>query len=71
MAVAVIFCRIFLTRQTAVAHQRIFEAIEDIVYADTGQRLQWRHIHGVNLEEYDGKLLQSAADQHAGQAKGE
>ncbi|KAJ7813542.1 hypothetical protein B0H14DRAFT_3749798 [Mycena olivaceomarginata] len=30
---SVVFCRIFITRQTAIAHQKIFEAIEDIVFA--------------------------------------
>jgi hypothetical protein len=66
----VVFCRIFLNRQTAVAHQKIIQAIEDIVLEDTGNRLQWRHIHGVDPHDYDGKILQWAADQHAGQAKG-
>ncbi|KAJ7861200.1 hypothetical protein B0H14DRAFT_2576152 [Mycena olivaceomarginata] len=68
---SIVFCRIFITRQTAVAHQKIFEAIEDIVFTDTGHGLQWRHIHGTTLEDYDEKLLHWAADQHGGQAKGE
>ncbi|KAJ6477108.1 hypothetical protein C8R47DRAFT_393343 [Mycena vitilis] len=67
---AVVFCRIFLNRQTAVAHQRIFQAIESVVIEDTGKELQWRHIHGVSTSDYNGKILQWAADQHAGQAKG-
>jgi hypothetical protein len=66
----VVFCRIFLNRQTAVAHQKIIQAIEDIVLENTGNQLQWRHIHGAHQHDYDGKILHWAADQHAGQAKG-
>ncbi|KAJ6527069.1 hypothetical protein B0H19DRAFT_970076 [Mycena capillaripes] len=67
---SVVFCRIFLNRQTAVAHQKIIQAIEDIVLEDMGRGLQWRHIHGTHPNDYDGKILQWAGDQHAGQAKG-
>ncbi|KAJ7490348.1 hypothetical protein B0H11DRAFT_2191580 [Mycena galericulata] len=66
----VVFCRIFLNRQTAVAHQKIFEAIDQIVFEDTGTYIQWRHIHGAQVDDYDGKILQWGADQHGGQAKG-
>ncbi|KAJ7029938.1 hypothetical protein C8F04DRAFT_1368646 [Mycena alexandri] len=68
---AVVFCRIFLNRQTAVAHQKIIQAIEDIVLEDTGTQLQWRHIHGTKIDDYGGKILQWAGDQHSGQAKGQ
>ncbi|KAJ7513143.1 hypothetical protein B0H11DRAFT_2303387 [Mycena galericulata] len=37
----VVFCRIFLNRQTAVAHQKIFEAIDQIVDDYDGKILQW------------------------------
>ncbi|KAJ6467458.1 hypothetical protein DFH09DRAFT_1254258 [Mycena vulgaris] len=67
---AVVFCRIFLNRQTAVAHQKIIQAIENIVLEDMGRGLEWRHIHGAQINDYDGKILQWAGDQHAGQAKG-
>lgn len=61
----------FLNRQTAVAHRRIFEEIEEIVRHDTGRPLQWRHLHANTAEETpDGMILQWAADQHGGQAKG-
>ncbi|KAJ6627739.1 hypothetical protein B0H10DRAFT_1779179, partial [Mycena sp. CBHHK59/15] len=66
----VVFCCIFLNRQTAVAHQRIFEAIEEIVFEDTGENLQWRHIHGKDVKDYNSKILHWGADQHGGQAKG-
>ncbi|KAJ7488621.1 hypothetical protein B0H11DRAFT_2406715 [Mycena galericulata] len=66
----VVFCRIFLNRQTTVAHQKIFEAIDQIVFEDTGTYIQWRHIHGAQVDDYDGKILQWGADQHGGQAKG-
>ncbi|KAJ6617105.1 hypothetical protein B0H10DRAFT_1948621 [Mycena sp. CBHHK59/15] len=54
---------------TTVAHQRIFEAIEEIVFEDTGENLQWRHIHGKDVKDYNGKILHWGADQHGGQAK--
>lgn len=57
-------------RQTAVAHRIIFEEIENIVRADTGQSLQWRHLHTNSIDETDGMILQWVADQHGGQAKG-
>ncbi|KAG6826455.1 hypothetical protein H0H92_015743 [Tricholoma furcatifolium] len=66
----VIFCRVFLNRQTATAHERLFREIDDIVKIDTGRRLQWRHIHGNTVEDTDGMILHFAADQHPGQAKG-
>ncbi|KAJ7730898.1 hypothetical protein DFH07DRAFT_756061 [Mycena maculata] len=64
------FCRVFLNRQSAVAHQHVFAAIEDIVFEDTGKRLRWRHLHANNLEEHEDMILEWAADQHRGQAKG-
>lgn len=45
------------------------QAVESVVQ-DAGKRLQWRHIHGADTLNFDGKILQWAADQHAGQAKG-
>ncbi|KAJ6491498.1 hypothetical protein DFH09DRAFT_1105027 [Mycena vulgaris] len=56
---SVIFCRIYLNRQMAAAHQHIFQEIEALVRKDTGSNLSWRHLHGRHL-----------ADQHRGQAKG-
>ncbi|KAK7015447.1 hypothetical protein R3P38DRAFT_3321667 [Favolaschia claudopus] len=67
---SVIFCRIYLNRQTAAAHHRIFQEIESIVRQDTGQRLKWRHLDATSVEQYDGMILHWAADQHRGQAKG-
>ncbi|KAJ7442069.1 hypothetical protein B0H11DRAFT_1749418 [Mycena galericulata] len=67
---SIVFCRIFINRQTAIAHQKIIQAIENIVLLDTGKGLEWRHIHGTNKHDFDGKILQWAGDQHAGQAKG-
>ncbi|KAJ7481504.1 hypothetical protein FB451DRAFT_1170708 [Mycena latifolia] len=66
----IIFCRVYLNRQTAAAHQRIFQEIEHIVYTDTGGKLRWRHLHARSLGEYEGMILHWAADQHHGQAKG-
>ncbi|KAJ7506100.1 hypothetical protein B0H11DRAFT_1707331 [Mycena galericulata] len=67
---SVIFCRVFLNRQSAVAHQHVFAAIESIVQEDTGQELRWRHLHATSLEDYEGMIVEWAADQHRGQAKG-
>ena len=68
--VGIIFCRVFVNRQTAAAHQRIFREIEDIVRFDTGQQLRWRHLHAKSLEESEGMILLWTLDQHGGQAKG-
>ncbi|KAJ6611920.1 hypothetical protein B0H10DRAFT_1952701 [Mycena sp. CBHHK59/15] len=46
-----------LIQQTAVAHQQIFKAIEEIVFEDTGENLQWHHIHGKDVKDYDSKIL--------------
>ncbi|KAJ7236183.1 hypothetical protein C8J57DRAFT_1088347 [Mycena rebaudengoi] len=70
-ATSVVFCRIFLNRQTAIAHSRIFEALETIVLTDTGRAVQWHHLHGAEpYGDYGRKILQWAGDQHGGQAKG-
>ncbi|KAJ7836987.1 hypothetical protein B0H14DRAFT_3460332 [Mycena olivaceomarginata] len=68
---SVVFCRVYLTRHTAAAHQRIFEEIDKIVEFDGGRRLRWRHLHGQSLEDFQGLILHWGADQHRGQAKGE
>ncbi|KAJ7838385.1 hypothetical protein B0H14DRAFT_3700171 [Mycena olivaceomarginata] len=67
---SLIFCRVFLNRQTAVAHQMVFTAIHEIVYQDTGKHLRWRHLHANSIEDFQGMILQWGADQHRGQAKG-
>jgi hypothetical protein len=61
---------VFLNRQTAIAHQCVFAAIEEIVMEDTGCRLQWRHIYAAHENESHGFILQWVGDQHGGQAKG-
>lgn len=66
----VTFCRVFLNSQTATAHQTIMHELEDIVFEDTGKRLQWRHLHATSVNETSGMILQVTADQHSGQAKG-
>ncbi|KAJ7727275.1 hypothetical protein B0H14DRAFT_3518892 [Mycena olivaceomarginata] len=43
---SVVFCRVYLTRHTAAAHQLIFHEINKIVYHNTGRALHWRHLHG-------------------------
>ncbi|KAJ7019408.1 hypothetical protein C8F04DRAFT_335710 [Mycena alexandri] len=68
---SLIFCRVYLNRQTAAAHQRVFEEIEGIVREDTGDSLKWRHLDATSLDtEYGSMVLSWTADQHRGQAKG-
>ncbi|KAF7327180.1 hypothetical protein MKEN_00295100 [Mycena kentingensis (nom. inval.)] len=63
------YSRILLNRQTAAAHTFAFKLIDFFVQQDTGQALQWRHIHGNTLRDEVG-ILQFAMDQHGGQALG-
>ncbi|KAJ7795857.1 hypothetical protein B0H14DRAFT_2391173 [Mycena olivaceomarginata] len=67
---SVVFCRAYVTRHTAAAHQRIFDELNKIVMLDTGSPLRWRHLHGQSPEDFQGLILQWGADQHRGQAKG-
>ncbi|KAJ7776748.1 hypothetical protein B0H14DRAFT_2401533, partial [Mycena olivaceomarginata] len=68
---SIIYLRIFINRMSAFAHQRVFEEIEDIVYEDTGKRLQWHHLHATDANDgLDSMILSWTADQHRGQAKG-
>jgi hypothetical protein len=50
------------------AHAIIFDLIDKIVYEDTGNHLQWRHIHSSNLDDHVG-IVHFAIDQHQGQDK--
>ncbi|KAF8182256.1 hypothetical protein K438DRAFT_2166815 [Mycena galopus ATCC 62051] len=71
---SLVFCRVYINRQTAAAHQRVFEEIEAIVREDTNRSLQWRHLHASRAEgaeEYNNLILSWTADQHRGQAKGQ
>ncbi|KAI0052918.1 hypothetical protein FA95DRAFT_1451859, partial [Auriscalpium vulgare] len=66
---ALVFCRIFLTSQSAATHFLAFQKLEEVVQRDTGRRLRWRHIHSASIHDRSG-ILHWAADQHGGQAKG-
>ncbi|KAF8160165.1 hypothetical protein BJ912DRAFT_866014 [Pholiota molesta] len=63
---SVTLCRVFSNRQTAFAHYKIFEAIDNVIEEDTHRYLQWRHIHVGSADV----VLQWTGDQHGGQAKG-
>ncbi|KAJ7467757.1 hypothetical protein B0H11DRAFT_1732694 [Mycena galericulata] len=68
---SIIFVRIFLNRMSALAHQRVFEEIEAIIFEDTGRALQWHHLHATSAEDgLDSMILSWVGDQHRGQAKG-
>ncbi|KAF9243075.1 hypothetical protein BU15DRAFT_86510 [Melanogaster broomeanus] len=64
------YCRVFLTQQSAVAHQLVFQEIDRIIKLDTGSPLKWRHLHGTGLDDLKTGILQWTGDQHGGQAKG-
>ncbi|KAJ7722544.1 hypothetical protein B0H14DRAFT_2642118 [Mycena olivaceomarginata] len=42
---SVIFLRIYLNRQTALAHKMVMDTVNNIVKIDTGSAIQWRHLH--------------------------
>ncbi|KAF7965062.1 hypothetical protein HWV62_696 [Athelia sp. TMB] len=66
---AITYCRAYLNRQTAAAHQIVLERINSLVEGDTGAPLKWRHLHANSLTEYTG-IVHWVGDQHGGQAKG-
>ncbi|KAJ7261653.1 hypothetical protein C8J57DRAFT_1634758, partial [Mycena rebaudengoi] len=65
----IVYCRIFLNRQTAAAHSLIFQKIHEIVLSDTREHLQWRHLHSATIHSEVG-ILHFVLDQHGRQAKG-
>ncbi|KAJ7817676.1 hypothetical protein B0H14DRAFT_2601850 [Mycena olivaceomarginata] len=66
----IVFCRVYVTRHTAAAHQRIFHEINQIVLHDTGRPQLWQHLHGTSTKDFNvGLILHWGADQHCGQAK--
>ncbi|KAF9002823.1 hypothetical protein BDZ89DRAFT_1169676 [Hymenopellis radicata] len=66
----IVFARVYINRENAVAHQRYFEEIDQIVLQDTGQRIRWRHLDATSLDDYSGCVLQATGDQGGGQGKG-
>ncbi|KAJ3906921.1 hypothetical protein F5879DRAFT_897100 [Lentinula edodes] len=67
---SVTFCRVYLNSQTANAHRLVLAEINKILMEDTGRGLRWRHLHGLDIDDYDGLILNWVVDQHRGQAKG-
>ncbi|KAJ7586405.1 hypothetical protein C8J56DRAFT_1051777 [Mycena floridula] len=67
---SLVFCRVFITRETAFSHCLVFDAIHEIVKEDTGRDLRWRHLSASSIDDFDDCILQFMADQHGGQAKG-
>ncbi|KAJ3740786.1 hypothetical protein DFH05DRAFT_1404766 [Lentinula detonsa] len=64
------FCRVYMTRQTAFAHKEVMKHINAVLEKDTGRGFRWRHIHGSEIDDYNGVILNWVVDQHGGQAKG-
>ncbi|KAJ7049809.1 hypothetical protein C8F01DRAFT_1264851 [Mycena amicta] len=66
-----IFARVYVNQQSAQAHFLVFKMIHEIVLQDTGNVLEWRHIHGSEDEKsWEGRILSVTVDQHRGQALG-
>ncbi|KAJ7571962.1 hypothetical protein C8J56DRAFT_810142, partial [Mycena floridula] len=66
---AMVYCQVYLNRQSAQAHLEVFHTIDSLVLCDMGQHLKWRHLCASSLNDFVG-ILQWAGDQHGGQAKG-
>lgn len=63
--------RAFFKSQSAQAHFRVLQMIYEIVFEDTGKRLEFRHLHSPTLDPLDwvGVYL-ITLDLHVGQALG-
>ncbi|KIJ22472.1 hypothetical protein M422DRAFT_277086 [Sphaerobolus stellatus SS14] len=55
--------RVFISSQSAEAHRIMFEKIFELVHEDTGHHVQFKYIHGNDIETV-------VADAHKGQAMG-
>ncbi|KAJ4463608.1 hypothetical protein C8R41DRAFT_872387 [Lentinula lateritia] len=66
---SVTFCRVYPNSQTANAHRLVLAQINKILMEDTGRGLRWGHLHGLDIDDYDGLILNWVVDQHRGQAK--
>ncbi|KAJ8093771.1 hypothetical protein PM082_009631 [Marasmius tenuissimus] len=68
----VVYCRAYVTGESAALHLRLFDAIEELVVEDTGLPIRWRHLYANSNDDEDqnGLMLLWIADQHGGQAKG-
>ncbi|KAG7090286.1 hypothetical protein E1B28_011884 [Marasmius oreades] len=69
---AVTFCRVYLTRRNARAHCIALAAVDEVLKTDIGRGLQFRHIHGEDINDYrTGQFILSwVVDQDRGQALG-
>ncbi|KAJ3718511.1 hypothetical protein C8R42DRAFT_554160, partial [Lentinula raphanica] len=65
----IVFCRAYMTRESAAAHLIFFRRLDDIVHKDTGHWLSFRHLHANSLQDRSG-ILHWAIDQGRGPAKG-
>ncbi|SJL06250.1 uncharacterized protein ARMOST_09586 [Armillaria ostoyae] len=66
---SVVYCRALLNSQSAVAHKYLFHKLRQLVHADTGQYIQYRHLHSPDLIHHQG-IHHWGIDQDRGQAKG-
>ena len=65
-----VFCRVYLNRETAAAHELVFREINNLIIGDTGSGLRWRHLDANAGEDFNNGILQWTGDQGGGQAKG-
>ena len=66
------YCRVYLTRETAEAHRLVFGMIEELLIEDVGEGILWRHLYALSNEPDDQKgcMLLWVGDQDGAQAKG-
>ncbi|KAE9385374.1 hypothetical protein BT96DRAFT_840775 [Gymnopus androsaceus JB14] len=68
---AIVYCRAYLTRESAAAHLVFFRLLDQLVLKDTGRSLMFRHLHSksIGVKDREG-ILHWAIDQGRGPAKG-
>ncbi|KAJ8090954.1 hypothetical protein PM082_024878 [Marasmius tenuissimus] len=69
---SVTFCRVYLTRKNADAHHFALREIDKVLKQDIKRGLQWRHIHGENVNDHGAGtfILNWVVDQDRAQALG-
>ncbi|KAJ3819979.1 hypothetical protein F5880DRAFT_1488795 [Lentinula raphanica] len=67
----IVYCRAYMTHESAAAHLVFFRLLDQLVQKDTGESLRFRHLHSQSLEIKDRVgILHWAMDQGRGPAKG-
>ncbi|KAJ3817115.1 hypothetical protein F5880DRAFT_1618593 [Lentinula raphanica] len=67
----IVYCRAYMTHESAAAHLIFFRLLDQLVQKDTGESLRFRHLHSQSLKIEDRVgILHWAMDQGRGSAKG-